>query len=269
MSYGEFPAYANNHTNESLMLPNGAILERRPRARCTTWTSARPRAGPGIRRALLVRATPTKPLACIPGMASRSRTSSSVPTRSARAPRSRISTRAESTPGSKRQALARQCDGSRAAGTLPRSHMHAARKTSRRRSTVRSPTSDLPITALFSTLGRTAARGLESQWCAWKMREVFDELMANVKRGDVATANMEKFDPGDLGAATSKGVGYGEAPRGALGHWIHIKDAPRSRATSASCRSTWNASPRDPAGNIGAYEAALARYADVGSRAAA
>ena len=35
---------------------------------------------------------------------------------------------------------------------------------------------DVPITALFSTLGRTAARGLECQWAAHKMRYFYDEL---------------------------------------------------------------------------------------------
>ncbi|MGW8367972.1 MAG: nickel-dependent hydrogenase large subunit, partial [Gammaproteobacteria bacterium] len=53
----------------------------------------------------------------------------------------------------------------------------------------------LPLPALFSTLGRTAARGLECTWSAHKMREVFDDMMANIKAGDVATANMDKWEP--------------------------------------------------------------------------
>ncbi len=113
----------------------------------------------------------------------------------------------------------------------------------------------LPITALFSTLGRTAARGLEASWSAHKMRTVFDELMASLKGGNSATANMDMFDPSTW-PSEAKGVGYGEAPRGALGHWIHIKER---KIESYQCivPTTWNASPRDPAGNIGAYEAAL------------
>jgi hydrogenase large subunit len=114
---------------------------------------------------------------------------------------------------------------------------------------------DLPITALFSTLGRTAARGLESSWSAHKMRMVFDDMMANIKAGDVATANMTLWEP-DTWPDDTKGVGYGEAPRGALGHWLHIKDT-KIENYQAVVPSTWNASPRDPAGNIGAYEAAL------------
>ena len=114
---------------------------------------------------------------------------------------------------------------------------------------------NLPITALFSTLGRTAARGLESSWAAHKMRDVYGELMTNLKSGDTSTANMEKFDPSTW-EADVKGVGFGEAPRGALGHWVHIKD---TKIENYQCvvPTTWNASPRDPDGNIGAYEAAL------------
>lgn len=113
----------------------------------------------------------------------------------------------------------------------------------------------LPITALFSTLGRTAARGLECSWAAHKMRTVFDAMMANIKAGDVSTANMDLWEPSTW-PADVKGVGRVEAPRGALGHWCHIKDTKLANY-QAIVPSTWNASPRDPAGNIGAYEAAL------------
>jgi hydrogenase large subunit len=113
----------------------------------------------------------------------------------------------------------------------------------------------LPLEAIFSTLGRTAARGLECSWAAHKMRYVFDNMMANLKAGDTATANMDLWEPGDW-PTDRKGVGYGEAPRGSLGHWVHIKDS-KIENYQAVVPTTWNASPRDPAGNIGAYEAAL------------
>jgi hydrogenase large subunit len=113
----------------------------------------------------------------------------------------------------------------------------------------------LPITALFSTLGRTAARGLEASWSAHKMRYVFDNMMTNIKNGDTSTANMDNWDPSTWPADT-KGVGMCEAPRGSLGHWIHITNGEIANY-QAIVPSTWNASPRDPAGNIGAYEAAL------------
>jgi hydrogenase large subunit len=114
---------------------------------------------------------------------------------------------------------------------------------------------DLPLTALFSTLGRTAARALECSWAAHKMRYFQDKLMANIKAGDTATANMDKWEP-QTWPSPAKGVGHVEAPRGALGHWIHIADG-KLENYQAVVPTTWNASPRDPKGNVGAYEAAL------------
>ena len=116
-------------------------------------------------------------------------------------------------------------------------------------------TLDLPVAALFSTLGRTAARGLEAQWAAGKMRYFMDKLIANVKAGDLATANVSQWDPSTWPAEV-KGVGFSEAPRGALGHWLKIKD---TKIENYQCvvPTTWNGSPRDEQGNIGAFEAAL------------
>ena len=113
----------------------------------------------------------------------------------------------------------------------------------------------LPFEALFSTLGRTAARGLEASWAAHKLRYFHDKLMANLKSGDLSTANIQKWEPSSWPKET-KGVGFTEAPRGALGHWVHIKDE-RIEAYQAVVPTTWNGSPRDPAGNIGAFEASL------------
>ncbi len=114
---------------------------------------------------------------------------------------------------------------------------------------------DVPITALFSTLGRTAARGLECQWAARKMKQYYDELVANIKAGDLATANVEKWEPSTW-AADAKGAGPCEAPRGALAHWIKIKNT-KIDLYQCVVPTTWNAGPRDAKGQIGAYEAAL------------
>ena len=116
-------------------------------------------------------------------------------------------------------------------------------------------TLDVPVSALFSTLGRTAARGLEAQWAAGKMRYFMDKLMANIKAGDLTTANVERWDP-DTWPSSVKGVGFTEAPRGALGHWLKIED---TKIANYQCvvPTTWNGSPRDEQGNIGAFEAAL------------
>lgn len=113
----------------------------------------------------------------------------------------------------------------------------------------------VPLDALFSTLGRTAARALEAQWAARKQRYFMDKLIANIKAGDTATANVEKFDP-KTWPKEVKGVGFTEAPRGALAHWIKIKD---TKIENYQCvvPTTWNGSPRDNEGNIGAFEASL------------
>jgi hydrogenase large subunit len=113
----------------------------------------------------------------------------------------------------------------------------------------------LPLEAIFSTLGRTAARGLEASWSAHKMRYFQDKLVANIKAGDTATANVDNWDP-KTWPKEARGVGTTEAPRGALGHWILIKDSKIDNY-QAVVPTTWNGSPRDPAGNIGAFEASL------------
>jgi hydrogenase large subunit len=116
-------------------------------------------------------------------------------------------------------------------------------------------TLDVPVTALFSTLGRTAARALEADWAGDKMRYFMDKLIANIKAGDTTTANVDNWDPSTW-PKEAKGVGFSEAPRGALGHWIRIKD---TRIDNYQCvvPTTWNGSPRDSEGNIGAFEASL------------
>lgn len=116
-------------------------------------------------------------------------------------------------------------------------------------------TLDVPVDALFSTLGRTAARALEAEWAAEMQVYFFDKLIANIKAGDTATANVEKFDP-QTWPTEVKGVGFTEAPRGALAHWIRIKD---TKIDNYQCvvPTTWNGSPRDNEGNIGAFEASL------------
>jgi hydrogenase large subunit len=109
--------------------------------------------------------------------------------------------------------------------------------------------------ALFSTLGRTAARGLESQLAVHWLMDEYDRLIANLKAGDSTTANTQFWDPSTW-KPESKGYGFTEAPRGALGHWVHIKDGKIANYQIV-VPSTWNASPRDAKGQHGAYEAAL------------
>lgn len=114
---------------------------------------------------------------------------------------------------------------------------------------------DVPVTALFSTLGRTAARGLETRLVARWAKEFYDELIGNLKNGNYSTANTEKWEPSTW-PTECEGVGLTEAPRGALAHWIRIKDQKIDNYQLV-VPSTWNASPRDAKGNRSAYEEAL------------
>jgi len=109
--------------------------------------------------------------------------------------------------------------------------------------------------ALFSTLGRTAARGIECKQTAGFMTKYYDQLVANIKAGNYDTFNKENWSP-ERWPAEARGFGFTEAPRGALGHWIKIKDQ-KIEDYQIVVPSTWNASPRDGKGRPGAYEAAL------------
>jgi hydrogenase large subunit len=113
----------------------------------------------------------------------------------------------------------------------------------------------VPAAALFSTLGRTAARALETQLVAnWNL-EFFNTLISNIKNGDTRMSNMEKWETSTW-PSEAKGVGLVEAPRGALSHWIVIKDGKTDNYQQV-VPSTWNASPRDPKGQRSPYESAL------------
>ena len=114
---------------------------------------------------------------------------------------------------------------------------------------------DVPVEALFSTLGRTAARTLESKIMADAMQGWFDQLMANIKAGDTRTFNEKLWEPSSW-PKSAKGAGFMEAPRGGLAHYIVIEDEKIANY-QAVVPSTWNAGPRDAAGQPGAYEAAL------------
>jgi hydrogenase large subunit len=114
---------------------------------------------------------------------------------------------------------------------------------------------DLPTQALFSTLGRTAARTIESKLVADTMQTWYDNLIANIRGNDLKTFDASRWDPSSW-PSRCRGAGFMEAPRGALGHWIVIEDGKIANY-QAVVPSTWNAGPRDPNGQPGAYEAAL------------
>ncbi len=104
---------------------------------------------------------------------------------------------------------------------------------------------------LFSTLGRTAARCLESVILAGQIETWVDELTSNISGGDTTFWNATSIPTGER-----SGYGLTDVPRGALGHWVTIKDGKIERY-QAVVPSTWNASPRDANENRGAYEESL------------
>lgn len=114
---------------------------------------------------------------------------------------------------------------------------------------------NLPAEALFSTLGRTAARGIETQLVAGWSLEFFDQLMKNLENGDSRMANPVMWE-NENWPKKAQGVGLTEAPRGALAHFIVIENN-RVKNYQMVVPTTWNASPRDENGNLSPYESAL------------
>ena len=99
--------------------------------------------------------------------------------------------------------------------------------------------------ALFSVLGRHAARALETKLVADAMADWVLEL----KPGEPVCADYEIPEE-------SQGMGLTDAPRGALGHWISIKDHKIDRYQLV-VPTTWNCSPQDDKGRPGPVEQAL------------
>ena len=112
-----------------------------------------------------------------------------------------------------------------------------------------------PPAALFSTLGRVAARALETQLLASRLVGWIEQLGDNLASGNVRIHNGEKWNPNSW-PKTAQGFGFFEAPRGSLGHWVEIEDQA-IKNYQAVVPSTWNAGPRDARGQRGPYESAL------------
>ena len=109
--------------------------------------------------------------------------------------------------------------------------------------------------ALFSTLGRIAARAIEAQVLVESMGMWVDALAEQMARRDFRIQDTSRWDPGSW-PRECFGAGFHEAPRGALGHWVHIRDGRIARYQCV-VPSTWNAGPRDARGQPGPYEASL------------
>jgi [NiFe] hydrogenase large subunit len=109
---------------------------------------------------------------------------------------------------------------------------------------------NVPAAALFSTLGRTAARGIETMAIGEQMQVWIGELIENIKNGDTKT-----YQPYEM-PDSAMGVGLNDVPRGSLGHWIQIENK-KIKNYQYVVPSTWNLGPRDASGKLGPVEEAL------------
>lgn len=103
--------------------------------------------------------------------------------------------------------------------------------------------------ALFSTLGRTAARGIETLAIANKMASMLEEFKDNIRSDKQIVEDLEV-------PQESRGVGFVEAPRGGLSHWIRIEKG-RVGNFQLVVPTTWNLGPRDANNVLGPCEEAL------------
>jgi hydrogenase large subunit len=113
----------------------------------------------------------------------------------------------------------------------------------------------LPMSALFSTIGRLGARAVETQLVVDRMSAWVAQLKANQRAGELAVADTTLWEPATW-PNRAQGWGAVEAPRGALGHWIRIADGKVANYQMV-VPTTWNGSPRDAVGARGAWESAL------------
>jgi len=111
-------------------------------------------------------------------------------------------------------------------------------------------TLNIEVKHLFSTLGRTAARGIETVVIGNAMEGWIEELKSNIAFG-----NKKTYQPWSM-PDTGKGFGLNDVPRGALGHWIEI-DGGRIKNYQYVVPSTWNLGPRDSKDNKGPVERSL------------
>lgn len=109
---------------------------------------------------------------------------------------------------------------------------------------------DVPLKALQSTIGRHAARAIRCAVMMDTLNDQWSRLVANVGK-DQTTFNAPVFPKGEI-----KGVGFHQAPRGTLSHWVVI-DNGKIKNYQAVVPSTWNAGPRDASEQPGPYEASL------------
>jgi hydrogenase large subunit len=104
---------------------------------------------------------------------------------------------------------------------------------------------------LHSTLGRHAARAVRCAVLGDLALKHYDLLVKNILSGDTKV-----FEPFEFPKGRIEGVGFHEAPRGTLSHWVVVEDGKIANY-QAVVPTTWNASPRDIDDVPGPYESSL------------
>ncbi len=112
---------------------------------------------------------------------------------------------------------------------------------------------NLELIDLSTTVGRNAARAIETGYICEYIFKLVSRLIQNIKYYDVDT--WSKFNFEDLKKET-KGRAFFEVPRGTLSHFVSIKNA-KIENFSVIAPTTWNATPKNFDGVRGAYEEAL------------
>ena len=107
------------------------------------------------------------------------------------------------------------------------------------------------LDAMHSTIGRHAARAISCCVNVDMLADQWTALIGNMGKGDLTTFNAPVFPKDEV-----MGVGFHEAPRGALSHWVVI-DNGKIKNYQCVVPSTWNACPRNDKDEPGPYEASL------------
>lgn len=110
----------------------------------------------------------------------------------------------------------------------------------------------LEVAQLHSTLGRIIGRTVHCCELQDILQNQYSALITNIGKGDHTTF----VKPNIPATGEFKGVGFLEAPRGMLSHWMVIKDGIISNY-QAVVPSTWNSGPRNFNDDVGPYEQSL------------
>ena len=107
------------------------------------------------------------------------------------------------------------------------------------------------LDAMHSTIGRHASRAIMCGVELDTLKGQWQMLVDNMAKGDLDTFNAPVFPKGEI-----QGVGFHEAPRGILSHWVVIENQ-KIKNYQCVVPSTWNAAPKNEKGEMAPYEACL------------